>query len=261
MLATLPRLAATASVDDVVGELREHGTVVLEDVLDADEVAMVSDALEPLFAATPLGRNDFEGFSTRRIFSLLAKTRATDRLVLHPLVTGAADTLLGHNQLSATVAIGIEPGETAQGLHTDDLLYPIPRPHDDLMLSTMWAIDDFVAENGATLLIPGSHRWGDELPSADHATVPAEMRAGSVVLYLGTTWHAGGTNTTDRIRRGITFEYIASWLRPQENHLVAVPPSVAAELPPEIAELLGYNVRPPFVGYVDGRHPRKYLGG
>jgi ectoine hydroxylase-related dioxygenase (phytanoyl-CoA dioxygenase family) len=258
----LPRLGSPASVDEVVGVLDEHGVVVVEGVLDEHEVAGARAGLAPVIEATPEGRNDFEGFSTRRSFSLLAKTRAADPLVLHPLVRGTVQAVVGHHQLSVTLAIRIAPGETAQGLHPDDLIYPLPRPHDEVMVSCMWAIDEFTEENGATRILPGSHRWGeDRFPGPDEPGIPAVMDPGSVMVWLGSTWHGGGANTSDTTRLGVNFEYIASWLRPQENHLVAVPADRARALPPEIAELLGYNVRPPFHGYVDGRHPRKYVDG
>ena len=86
------------------------------------------------------------------------------------------------------------------------------------------------------------------------------MPAGSALFYLGSLWHGGGANTTDRARLGVILEYVASWLRPQENHFLAVPRAVARELPEALQELLGYNIRPPFMGYVDGRHPRRSLG-
>ena len=60
-------------------------------------------------------------------------------------------------------------------------------------------------------------------------------------------------------RLGVILEYAASWLRQQENHCLAVPHEVAAKLPERLQELLGYNIYPPFVGYVDGHHPRKVL--
>jgi ectoine hydroxylase-related dioxygenase (phytanoyl-CoA dioxygenase family) len=244
---------------DLRGELDERGYVIVEGVLGRDELATARAALDELLAATPAGRNDFEGFSTRRVYSLLAKTRALDGIAAHPMLLALCDDVLGHHQLSATVAIQIGPGETAQGLHFDDGLYPLPRPHDEVMISTMWAFDDFVEENGATVMVPGSHRWTDQVPGRDPQVEYAEMPAGSVAIYLGSFWHGGGANRTDRPRLGVTFEYIASWLRPQENHLAAIPPEKARELPETIAELVGYNIRAPFMGYVDGRHPRRLL--
>jgi ectoine hydroxylase-related dioxygenase (phytanoyl-CoA dioxygenase family) len=261
--ASLTRLhGPTTSVEDLVAVLDAEGVAVVEAILDPTAVAVARRGLEAVAAATPLGRNDFEGYATRRSFSLLAKTRAADRLVLDPLVRGAVQAVVGHHQLSVTLAIAIGPGETAQGLHTDDTIYPLPRPHDEVMVSCMWAIDEFTEANGATRIIPGSHRWGnEEYPPEGETGTPATMGPGSVLVWLGSTWHQGGANRTDRARLGVNFEYIASWLRPQENHLVAVPVERARTLPTEIVELLGYDVRPPFHGYVDGRHPRKYVDG
>jgi ectoine hydroxylase-related dioxygenase (phytanoyl-CoA dioxygenase family) len=107
--------------------------------------------------------------------------------------------------------------------------------------------------------VPGSHRWPDDRRADEREAVPATMPAGSLLVYLGGLWHGGGANATDRPRPGLLLEYVVSWLRPQETQLVAVPPDVARALPQRLQELLGYNVFPPFLGYVDGRHPRRVL--
>jgi ectoine hydroxylase-related dioxygenase (phytanoyl-CoA dioxygenase family) len=193
------------------------------------------------------------------VYALFAKTRAFDGAATHPLVLAVADRVLGHCQLSAPTGIEIGPGEVAQVLHYDDSIYPVRRPHAELVLNTMWALDDFVEANGATRIVPGSHRWVDERPSSSTPTIAAEMPAGSVLFYVGSLWHGGGANRTDRPRVGVILEYAASWLRQQENHLLAVPRELARQLPERLQELLGYNIRPPFIGYVDGRHPRRVL--
>ena len=250
---------APVSVDQVVGGLERDGYAVVPGLFSPEEVAAARSDLLRVLEATPEGRNDFEGHRTRRVYALFAKTRAFDGAVTHPLVLGVADGLLGHCQLSAPTGIEIGPGEVAQVLHFDDSIYPVPRPHDELVLNTMWALDDFVEANGATLIVPGSHRWVAERPSGSTPTIAAEMPAGSVLFYGGSLWHGGGANGTDRPRLGVILEYAASWLRQQENHILAVPRELARTLSPRLQELLGYNIRPPFIGYVDGRHPRRAL--
>ena len=123
----------------------------------------------------------------------------------------------------------------------------------------MWPLEEFTEANGATRIIPGSHRWIDRYPGPDVETTCVEMPAGTALVYLGNVWHGGGANRTDRIRLGVVLHYAVGWLRPVENHVLAVPPDVARDLPPRLQELLGYNIHPPFIGYVDGRHPRKVL--
>jgi ectoine hydroxylase-related dioxygenase (phytanoyl-CoA dioxygenase family) len=250
-----------ADVDRVVAALDTEGCVVVERFLTAAKVAALREELEPHRQQTPLGRNDFEGFDTKRIYALFAKTRGFDELATHPLLLGVLDRVLGHYQLSGPVGIDIGPGESAQGLHRDDVVYPLSWPHAQVVLNTMWALDDFTPENGATLIVPGSHRTSPEERPPDQAAVVATMPAGSVLFYVGTVWHGGGANQTDARRLGVILEYAASWLRAQENHVTAVPVEVMRTLDPRLQELLGYNIHPPFLGYVDGRHPRRALGG
>lgn len=257
---TLHRLGPDDSLADVTASLDEHGYALVEGVLAPDDVARRLEALDELFAATPTGRNFFEGFHTQRIYAVYAKTRAFDDLAVHPLLLGALDHALGpHYQFSAPVALQIGPGEAAQILHRDEDIYPLPRPHDPVVVNSMWALCDFTAGNGATRLIPGSHRWPEGRQPQESETVAATMPAGSVLIYLGGLWHGGGANTTDRPRPGLLLEYVVSWLRPQETHLVAMSPDAVRELPERLQELLGWNVYPPFLGYVDGRHPRRAL--
>jgi ectoine hydroxylase-related dioxygenase (phytanoyl-CoA dioxygenase family) len=259
--AVLERIAAPdATPDRVAGAVERDGYALVERLLDEGAVAEARADLRRVLDRTPLGRNEFEGHRTRRIYALFAKTRMMDGPATHPLVLGTLDRLLGpHYQFSAPVGIDIGPGEVAQPLHRDEQVHPVPSPHPNLVVNTMWSLDDFTAENGATLVLPGSHRWGDDLPDPLPTPVPATMPAGSVLFYPGNLVHGGGANVTDRPRLGVILEYVVAWLRPQENHCLAVPREVVAGLPERLQELLGYNIFPPFVGYVDGRHPRRVL--
>lgn len=246
--------------DRVLSEIEDRGYSVVEHLLPAEVAAAKRAELSAVLERTPTGRNEFEGYLTRRIYALFAKTRAFDDCAVHPLVEQVAESMLGPHQLSAPTGIEIGPGEPAQVLHRDDSIYPLPTPHQEVVLNTMWALDDFTVANGATRFVPGSHRWeGDRYPSEEAEIVQAEMPAGSVIFYSGHVFHGGGANNTDRPRLGVILEYAAAWLRPQENHLLAVPRDIARSLSPRLQELLGYNIYPPFVGYVDGRHPRRSL--
>jgi len=256
-MATMP---ATSAGRDVAQRLMDDGYVVVTGMMDADSVQASRDELTRVLSATRTGRNAFEGYSTQRIYALFAKTRTFDQAATDPLLLAVLDQVLGHCQLSAPVGICIGPGEKAQILHRDDAIYPVPEPHPPLVVNTMWPLDEFTEENGATRFIPGSHRWEPgRTPGPDDQIATAVMSPGSAMFYLGSLWHGGGANRTNAPRLGVILEYAAGWLRQQENHCLAVPRDIVRQLPERLQELLGYNIYPPFVGYVDGSHPRKVL--
>ncbi len=243
----------------IVAALGTVGYAIVPGLLDDDAVEAARTDLGRLAAGTPTGRDAFEGTTTRRVYALFAKTRTMDAAACHPVVLAVLDQVLGHSQLSAPTGIAVGPGAPAQPLHPDDAIYPVPRPHPELVVNVMWPLDRFTVENGATRLVPGSHRWADERPDDDTPTVAAAMEPGSALLYVGSLWHGAGANRSPATRLGVVLHYAVSWLRPVESHLLAVPPPLAATLPVRLQELLGYNLAPPFLGYVDGRHPRRLL--
>ena len=228
--------------------LTTDGWVVLEGLLGPAEVDAARRALAPLLEATPFGANSFVGRRTKRLFGLPAKLRELDEVITHPAVRSALDEVLGDHLLSTAVAVEIHPGETAQTLHTDGGAWPVT--HDGpVVVNAIWALDDFRADNGATVLAPEGH---DE-------PLTVTMTAGSVLLYTGDLLHGGGANTTDRPRLAVILGYLLPWLRQQENFTLTCPPELARDLPPRLQELLGYQLYPPFVGHVDGRDPGELL--
>jgi ectoine hydroxylase-related dioxygenase (phytanoyl-CoA dioxygenase family) len=247
------------TVEEVAGKLETDGFAIIENYLSIQDVAAKRADLERVLAKNPTGRNDFEGFSTQRIYALFAKTRTFDAQATDPLINGVLERVLGPGfLLSAPVGISIGPGEKAQPVHRDDGVYPVARPHRELVVNTMWALDDFTEANGATVVIPGSHKWIDERPNEGSETVRAVMPAGSVLLFVGSIAHGGGANNTDKSRLGVILEFCAGWVRPQENHVLAVPKEIVAGLDPRLQELLGYSVLG-LLGNVDGRNPKKYI--
>lgn len=247
--------SATADAD--LAALRRDGYVILPDLLTAAELIEIREAVGPLL--NPHGRNRFEGHATQRVYSVLNKTRACDRIADHPRVLALLDRLFLPNYLlSMLQVINILPGEQAQMLHTDDGFYPIPRPRAALGAATIWAIDDFTAENGATDVIAHSHLWGDRAPS-DAERAPVVMAAGSCVFFLGTLWHGGGANRSDTARLALTAQYCEPWLRPQEAFTLSMTRDTVRAVSEDIRRMLGYSIHPPFIGQVDGMHPKRLL--
>lgn len=242
-------------------QLRRDGYVILPSRLSRDEVETVRAELVPHLG--PYGRNPFEGHRTQRIYALLAKAPSVAALVEHPEVLALVDAFLVESYwLWGALAINLHPGETRQDYHCDDEAGAPPRPRPCQGISTMWSLDDFSDENGATELVPGSHRWGPgETPTADDPrTFRAVMPAGSVLVWQGSVFHRGGANRSDRTRLGVTIQYSQPWLRQIENMVLAVPPEQAARYSPRVRAMLGYGLMGrSFMGYVDGRDPRKLV--
>src|SRR6185437_5516707 len=235
-MADSPALSALSAVtstgEDVATRLLADGYVVVTDMMSDADVQTARADLGRVLESTKTGRNAFEGYSTQRVYALFAKTRTFDRAATHPLLLDVLDRVLGFYQLSAPVGIRIGPGEKAQILHCDDSIYPLPRPHPTVVVNTMWPLDPFTQENGATRFVPGSHRWApDRYPTEADEVAVAEMQPGSAMFYLGGLWHGGGANLTERPRLGVILEYASAWLRPQENHFLAVPRTIARDLP------------------------------
>jgi hypothetical protein len=261
-------------------EFDRRGYLIFERVLAPERVAELRAALAPHLARDLTGRNDFEGLKTNRVYALLAKSPLFAELAIHPLALAFAEAELGPScLLSALLAINLQPGETAQPWHFDDGGVKLPRPRPAFGVSAFWAIDDTTELNGSTEIIPGSHLWDDAriegalkpadfsntAPDAGHDAgerpdaVKLAMPSGSLAIAKGTLWHRGGANRSDRPRLIITPQYCAGWVRQLENMALAVPADVAETLPERARELIGYSIHPPFMGYVDGVHPRRLL--
>ena len=251
-----------ARVESLLDRVREDGFVILRDLIPREVIEAIRSETEPFLKYD--GRNEFEGFRTRRIYSVIEKTLACNPIIDHPLVMALLDRILLPNYLlSQLQVIEVMPGEVRQPLHHDDAFYPIPRPRKPIGAALIWALDDFTADNGATLVYPGSHLWGD-VPSSEidvAEMVPAVMPAGSAVFFVGTLWHCAGPNRTDRPRLAATTQYCEPWARQQENYSLAISRERARQCSPEIQSMLGYSMLFPFIGFVDGRDPMRLLRG
>lgn len=258
--------ASTAGVHDRVPEsvtdadlaaLLDQGFVILPDLLSPDELDRIKHETKPWL--THFGRNALEGTRTKRAYSVVAKTNSCNPLAEHPRILCLLDRLLLPNYLiSMFQAIELHPGQKAQVLHHDDAFYPIPRPRPAISAASILAVDDFTETNGATVILPGSHRWGDERP-ADHAPVPVVMPAGSAIVFLGTLWHGGGANRSEGTRLAVTCQYCEPWARTLENMSLAVPREVAASCSETMQRMLGYSIHFSFMGNVDGVSPMRVL--
>lgn len=247
----IPMMSADADVKEIADALSQAGAVVVTDVLSAARREKIRSELAPYMARSPvLDEDDPEDFfpaRTRRLSALVAHSDAVGELVLDPYTQDVCDRILlpngeyGH-QLHISAALEIGPGARRQILHRDHESFSFfPDPKPNIIVAAMWAITDFRADNGATLVVPGSHKWAKERKPHDHEVLPVEMPAGSVFFWLGGTLHGAGANVSDDWRYGVVLGYSVGWVRQEENIYLDVPPERAAKLSPELRKAIGYT--------------------
>ena len=236
-----------------VGTIREQGYAVVENFLREDTIAKIRAAFNNDVPITEMRAIGTKTGRTWRAHNLLAKTRAADSVFLDPRLRAIVDGVIGrYNQINVTTLFNTLPGETKQFLHQDDGLWPIPRPHPPFLCNALFAFDDFTRDNGATHLVPFSHTWTKPVDQSVES-IQIEMQSGSVVLWEGGVWHAGGANITeDQERMGLFISHQVSYLRPQEIQLLSVPADVVRTMPQKLQRLVGYHT---FGLGVDGRDP------
>jgi len=244
-------------------QVAEQGWTILEGALDLDLVDALVEDLDRLHRDLDVqpARNGFEGTQTLRVYNLLVHGELWQRVPVHPAVLPVVEQVLDPGLLvSSLSSITILPGETAQPIHADDQLIPIPKPHPATVCNTMWALTDFTDANGATRLVPGSHLAPDNpVYGGEYETIPAEMRKGSVLVWHGSLWHGGGANRTGARRIGIAMNYCAGYVRQQENQQLGVPRELARTFPRRLQQLLGYSVYNGLIGHIDKHDPRTLL--
>jgi phytanoyl-CoA dioxygenase PhyH len=249
-------LPATAAAEEVAALLGEDGATIIDCLVEPAILDRAKRELDPFIAATSFGPDDFAGRHTKRTGGLIARSESCRDLIVHPVVLGGVDKVLSHSssfQLHLTQVISIDPGEPAQKIHRDQwafAFFPFPKGYE-VSCNTLWAMTDFTEANGATRVIPGSHRFDDRLELNAAPNIPAEMKKGSVLLYTGSLYHGAGANRSDHTRRGVNITYSVSWLRQEENQYLAVPLETARTLPVDLLRLMGYARGAYALGYVD----------
>ena len=248
-------------LSDLLQRLNQDGYIILEKLFSEETMDALKADVLPRFKHEA-GRNNFEGLATQRLYSMMAETDIANPMVEHPLILGLLDKIFEPNYLlSQLQVINIHPNEAAQPLHYDDGFYPWPRPRRALGAATIIAVDEFTENNGATVVIPQSHRWGDRIPEETDikTSLKAVMPKGSVLFFLGTLWHGGGANKTTSPRMCLTAQYCAPFCRTQENFSLSIPKARVKTFSENIQRLLGYSIHRPFMGMVEGKHPRRVL--
>ncbi|CAN5497357.1 hypothetical protein BH10PSE12_BH10PSE12_07990 [soil metagenome] len=247
----------------VAAQLLDQGFCVVPDAMPAAHVHDLATDLSPVFARTARSSGPFYGDNTKRFHGLLRRSPHMADFVLHPTILGAAKAILGNHcetiQLNLTQAIEILPGGDAQPPHRDQDMWPLHSPGVEYLVNVMWPFTPYRAQNGATRLWPGSHRRQEAMLIAEEDAIAVEIDPGAALLFLGSTLHAGGKNSTRLSRRGMIVSYSLGWLKPYELPWLAYPPEVARTFAPELAALAGYRAHRPNLGTHEGRCPSRLL--
>ena len=269
--------------------LDEHGYCVVEGAISAATAAALRDRLtEQAAAEEQLGQTSVLPDKKQLVYFLLNKGQGFRDLLFHRTMRRLVEHVIGPRYLLSSYNGHLAlPGGTTR-FHTDQWWMPPPttttkrtmlrpgeidrdshRGHFRLgadgkapaaiapacVCNVMWTIDDFTAENGATIVVPGSHLSGrepDQELDADADWRPATASAGSFIVLDGRVWHSTGENRTNRPRVGLTTNFCAWQFRQQENLAMGIAPEVLADAPAELLDLIGFRT---FSGYgnVEGR--------
>lgn len=241
--------------------LDREGWCVIPGALGRETVGGLSADLAERFARTPFCDGEFYGGRTKRFGGVLKRSAHAEAFVMHPLILEIVQQVLGpfcdRFQLNLTQALQIHPGQDAQPPHRDEDMWGGPKGAMEYLVNVMWPFGPYTAQNGATVIYPGSQNGGP----GPREPVAAQMGPGDVMLFLGSTLHGGGANVTDRPREGMIVSYSLGWLKPYENQWLVYPPEVARTFSPELARMVGYQQHRPNLGNYEGRCPSVLLRG
>ena len=310
---------ATAAVaTDAQEHLLEHGYVVLEGLISADEVTRLRDGLEGLMArerAEPFEPGDgpayaeeeehatryaqkawarqstaeqerllrrlrhtrAENFDTpwpvgiaevcgcfrhfpslydddrsQRVFNLINKLPEFAVLVEHPVILEPISALLGRDCILLDVsASSVGPDTEGGDLHIDSPITYMVEPLPDLTLSiqAVWMLTDFTIENGASRVVPGTHR-SQRKPFRPHRNDEVVLTgpAGSVAVWLSQTWHRHGPNASGSARPGVICQYGRSWVKPFVDLRSPLTAETAPLFSPRLRYMMGCGSTAPVRG-------------
>lgn len=249
---SIPKMSAGTAPELVAEALDEAGCVVVTGLLDEAGRNSVSAELAPYMESVRIVEQDdpamFYPGRTRRTSALVARSATVGEMVLDDYTLGLCDHFLTPNsefgyQLHVSAALEVGPGARRQVLHREhDSFTFFAHPRPNMIVASMWAISDFRADNGATLVVPGSHKWPEQRQATQDEIVAAEMPAGSVLYWFGGTLHGAGANISSDWRYGVILTYSLGWLRQEENQYLNVPAELSRNLSPQLRDIIGYKM-------------------
>ncbi|KAF2702679.1 hypothetical protein K504DRAFT_539506 [Pleomassaria siparia CBS 279.74] len=283
--AQIVSIPATSSIEAILTILDRDGGLILTDFVTREQLSTIDSELATHVSS---GENNMSGFNivpqeTKIINGLVGKSAQVASLCTHPhlvelrkrILTDAGERTIEDAPfayhldplLSISMSFRMGSGAPRQRLHRDDAVHlidhSVPYRLDRVsQFACLIAAVETTRENGATMFIPGSHKWDHKrLPKPDEVTF-AEMAPGSALIFLAGCYHGGGHNSVPgftRVVHGLFF--CRGMYRTEENQFLAIPRSKALKMSPEMQILLGYK-KPHFLslGLYEGGDPMSDLG-
>lgn len=242
----------TTDLEQAGRDLEEHGLCLLGDALSPREVEetrqrLVEQAEGEVANGVPYHDGGAPGDGSRqpnqRIWNLINKGEVFRRIPVSPGTLSLVRALLGPDILLSSMTANIaRKGGAPMALHTDQNYVPLETPYP-MVADVAWMLVDFTEENGATRVIPGSHRWNRlPEPGERYETVAAAAPAGAALVFDGRLWHGTGANVTDAPRYAVFTYFCRAFVRQQENFSLSISPPVLDHCSPELKSLLGFQV-------------------
>ncbi|MEW9853872.1 phytanoyl-CoA dioxygenase family protein [Novosphingobium sp. M1R2S20] len=242
----------TRAFEQMLADIAEHGMAIVPEVLTGTILARTRAAL---YAAAESDRTrgreqrlllDYpEDTSNQRVANVLSRDPLFEDLAFHPLAIDLLKAVVGWPALLSNLSANITgPGGGEMVLHADQLFVPEPWPARPQGLNVGWCLDDFTSANGATRIVPGSHRL-NRMPLGTESQlqgVPVEAPAGSMIVFESRLWHKTGNNITNSDKRAGVFAWYSSPIyRSQENWFLSLRPEIRQFASEEVLILLGYK--------------------
>lgn len=273
----------TTDLAEAKTHMEMFGYCIVTDALSLEEVSAVrARLLEQVAAEEERGIAHKLPDRKQLVSFLINKGQAFVDMITNPALHSIVKSVLGEEYLLSSFNGHIAHPGGSVNFHTDQFWMPPPTTPDketlirpgsitrvgnrgkhvggDALMSqrtispavvcnAMWLLDDFTSENGATIVVPGSHLSGrqpDATMDSDANWVPAVAPAGSFVAFEGRTWHSTGVNRSSNTRIGLTTNFCGPQFRQQENLQLGTRPEVLARMNKEQKRLLGFR---PWQGY------------
>lgn len=245
--------------DEVFSSIASQGYYIEHNLIDEINVKKLKKILTIIAneeATNGVGYFFGQEANSQRIYNLVSKHPVFQELICNPYIVNVLDKVFRRPTLHEKFVMNsltghiVVPGAASLPLHIDSVV-PDPIPQTMVRFIAILALDDFTNDNGATELVPGSHKFlrrpsiSDVLKVVEEGSgVKAVCKAGSLILFDGTIWHRSTSNTSSKSRVGVMLSYAASYFLEvggEEEHLSIIPKEVLDNFSPKMKQMVGYQ--------------------